>query len=116
MAIRIRRVDGVLVALCAVETDEKPGDLYLDDGMHYALAAKFAEDWKGETQTGGDPVLVAAMDQEKVRDAREEYARWHREREVFDIRRGYCVLVNEESAAAEFAAHGDHAFMLERGA
>jgi hypothetical protein len=31
MAIRLRTVDGVRVALCAVESDPKPGDVYLDD-------------------------------------------------------------------------------------
>ena len=47
MAIRLRTVDGVRVALCAVETDPMPGDVYLDDADHYALAAKFAHDWVG---------------------------------------------------------------------
>lgn len=40
MAIRIRTVDGVRVALCAAETDAAAGDIYLDDSDHYALAAK----------------------------------------------------------------------------
>lgn len=48
MAIRIRKVKGITIALCAQETDEKKGDLYLDDGIHYALAAKFALDWESE--------------------------------------------------------------------
>lgn len=45
MAIRLRKVNGSLVALCAAETDPKEGDTYLDDGVHYALAAKFAFTW-----------------------------------------------------------------------
>ena len=45
MAIRIRRVDGAWVALCAARSVEKPGDVYLDDGLHYALAQKFWEDY-----------------------------------------------------------------------
>ncbi len=49
MAIRVRSVDGTLIALCAAETDPLPDDLYLDDAVHYALAAKFARDWRGET-------------------------------------------------------------------
>jgi hypothetical protein len=48
MAIRLRVVDGVLVALCAARSVAKEGDVYLDDGMHYALAQKFARDWDGE--------------------------------------------------------------------
>lgn len=46
MAIRIRSVDGKLVALCAARSHAKEGDLYLDDGEHGALAAKFWDDYK----------------------------------------------------------------------
>lgn len=48
MAIRLRRVEGVLVALCAARSVEKPGDVYLDDGAHQALADKFMEDFGSE--------------------------------------------------------------------
>ena len=44
MAIRLRTINGIRIALCAAETDELPGDVYLDDNDHYALAAKFARD------------------------------------------------------------------------
>lgn len=47
MAIRLRSVDGVRVALCAAETSAQPDDTYLDDNDHYALAAKFSRDWRG---------------------------------------------------------------------
>jgi hypothetical protein len=80
MAIRLRTVqtaDGkVRVALCAVETDPLPGDLYLDDGDHYALAAKFRRDWRGETVDTVYEVEWAAMDTQKLRDAAEEMERW----------------------------------------
>lgn len=46
MAIRIRKVDNELVALCAAEHEACAGDLYLDDAVHYALAEKFMADWK----------------------------------------------------------------------
>lgn len=46
MSIRIRSVNGVRIALCAAETAAREGDVYLDDGDHYALAAKFARDWR----------------------------------------------------------------------
>jgi hypothetical protein len=35
----------MLVAICAARSVEKPGDLYLDDGQHMALARKFWMDY-----------------------------------------------------------------------
>lgn len=82
MSIRIRTVDGVRVALCAAETDAMPGDVYLDDGDHYALAAKFAHDWHGETNTAVYAVEWAAMETQKLRDAKEELEKWLAEQEA----------------------------------
>lgn len=48
MAIRIRKINGKTIALCAAETKSKPGDLYLDDSIHHALATKFGLDWYSE--------------------------------------------------------------------
>lgn len=48
MAIRLRIVDGTLIALCAARSVAKPDDVYLDDGQHHALAEKFAEDFGSE--------------------------------------------------------------------
>lgn len=76
MAIRLRTVNGVRVALCAAETDAQPGDVYLDDSDHYALAAKWALDYQGETITTQYPEQWAAMATQKLRDAREEIERW----------------------------------------
>lgn len=76
MSIRVRSVDGITVALCAVESDPEAGDLYLDDAVHAALAAKFADDWQGRTVTWADAELVAVMETQKVRDAEEELIRW----------------------------------------
>lgn len=45
MAIRLRSIDGVLVAVCAARSVAKPGDVYLDDGQHMALARKFWLDY-----------------------------------------------------------------------
>ena len=73
MAIRLRVVEGTLIALCAAETDEVPGDVYLDDGQHYALAMKFARDWEMEWQGELDNRLAATQ---KLRDAEEELNRW----------------------------------------
>lgn len=72
MAIRLRTVNGVRVALCAAETDELPGDVYLDDGEHYALAAKFRRDWYGQRNDFPYPEEWAAMDTQKLRDAETE--------------------------------------------
>lgn len=51
MAIRLRRVAGVLVAVCAADVGAEDGDLYLDDEVHHALAAKFARDYRGHQIT-----------------------------------------------------------------
>lgn len=45
MAIRIRTIDGVKVALCAARSIPKEGDIYIDDGSHTALSSKFALDF-----------------------------------------------------------------------
>ena len=80
MAIRIRKVDGMWVALCAVEADKKEGDIYLDDACHEALSTKFALDWKDDFLKPGckiwDDRLVTRMEKEKVRDAEEELQKW----------------------------------------
>ena len=44
MAIRLRVLEGEMVALCAAKTDACAGDIYLGDREHYALACKFARD------------------------------------------------------------------------
>jgi predicted RNase H-like HicB family nuclease len=44
MAIRLRRVNGVLIALCAAKSKKKVDDVYLDDEAHYALNFKFRRD------------------------------------------------------------------------
>lgn len=73
--------NGIRVALCAVETDPMPGDLYLNDGEHYALAAKFASDWQGRTIDWSYPEEWEAMDSQKLRDAKEELDKWLAEME-----------------------------------
>lgn len=45
MAIRIRRVNDCLIALCAARSVPKEGDIYLDDEVHGALSTKFALDF-----------------------------------------------------------------------
>lgn len=74
MSIRLRTVGGVRIALCAAETDALPGDVYLDDGDHYALAAKFAFDWRIPFADYSDE--WAAMETQKVRDAEKTLVDW----------------------------------------
>lgn len=79
MAIIIRNVNGVVVALCAAETDPKVGDVYLDDAAHHALSTKFALDWQSEGLMENPPFdkeVAACMASQKVRDAEEELLKW----------------------------------------
>jgi len=66
------------VALCAVESDEKENDVYLDDNQHHALATKFALDFNSEGNYGisFDSIIANLMDSQKVRDAEEELMEW----------------------------------------
>ena len=99
MAIRIRRVDNLTVALCAVETDEVPGDLYLDDAAHYALAAKFCRDWQGSLVSWSYPAEWAAMDTQKLRDAREELHQWFVEMGMDKLRQWGEMRLSRKSEA-----------------
>ena len=63
MAIRVRMMpDGWLVALCAAKSVEQEGDLYLGDGVHYALAQKF---WRDHEQ-------VTCVDEDDIRRAQSQ--------------------------------------------
>ncbi len=79
MSIRIRTSGGITIALCAAETDAEAGDLYLDDNQHQALAAKFADDWQGQTVTWRYDTEWNEMKKHKLRDAEEELNRWLRD-------------------------------------
>lgn len=48
MAIRIRKINGETVALCAAKYKYQKGDLYLNDTIHHALTKKFENDFKKE--------------------------------------------------------------------
>jgi hypothetical protein len=79
MAIRLRNVNGLTVALCAAETDYQVGDTYLDDAEHHALSTKFALDWQSEGLIENPPVdsdLVAVMETQRARDAETELELW----------------------------------------
>ncbi len=64
MAIRIRKVKGCTIALCAAETKFKKGDLYLNDSIHHVLSTKFDLDWVEEgilKKSLADPILKKLM-------------------------------------------------------
>lgn len=48
MAIRIRKVRGKIIALCANLSKEKKDDIYLDDAIHHTLSTKFMLDFMSE--------------------------------------------------------------------
>lgn len=74
MAIRLRVVDGTLIAICAARSVEKSGDVYLDDGQHHALGLKFSRDYNEMYETdlpeGDDHALV---DQEESNNPKAEW-------------------------------------------
>ena len=76
MAIRIRTINGITIALCAAETDPVDGDIYIDDSAHYALAAKFCKDWQGKIIDWQYPEIWAEMETQKKRDAETELKKW----------------------------------------
>jgi len=67
MAIRIRKVNGYTIALCAAKTRPEYGDLYLDDNAHHALSTKFGLDWHEEGRIAdplADERLISLMEKE----------------------------------------------------
>ena len=78
MAIHLRTIEGVRIAVCAVETDHMSDDTYLDDADHYALAAKFSRDWAGRVAGWTYPEEWETMDSQKLRDVKEVFAAWHK--------------------------------------
>ena len=48
MAIRVRKIKGKIVALCAAKYKPQRGDIYLDDVIDHALRMKFLKDYRKE--------------------------------------------------------------------
>lgn len=80
MAIRLRKIGDLWIALCAAETDKQDGDVYLDDGQHEALALKFCTDWKQGPYYGESNIVdqrrLLLMESQKVRDAEATLSEW----------------------------------------
>jgi hypothetical protein len=76
MSIRLRlTLDAGWVALCAARSVPMPGDVYLDDGHHWALAQKL---WREYPACGiaTDPAIDAATEREESDNANR--ADWER--------------------------------------
>ena len=72
MAIRIRKISGHTIALCAAVTEPKEGDLYLDDNIHHALSSKFDLDFYNEgflRKCLAEGNLVALMKEQEAEHA-----------------------------------------------
>ena len=76
MAIRLRTINGIRIALCAVESDPKPDDLYLDDADHMALAAKFGQDWQDQMVNWKEESIWEVMETQKICNAKDELNNW----------------------------------------
>ncbi|MCA1971813.1 MAG: hypothetical protein LDL44_03165 [Caenispirillum sp.] len=48
MAMRLRRIDGILIAVCAAKAPAAPGDIYLDDEADHAIRRKIDRDMREE--------------------------------------------------------------------
>ena len=60
MAMRLRKIQGQWVAVCAAKTKAEPDDVYLDDCQDHAMRAKLSHDYRSE---GFDmPVLNGELD------------------------------------------------------
>ena len=84
-----------------MESDPLPGDLYLDDADHYALAAKFCLDWQGRQVDWSYPEEWAVMETQKLRDAYEEGCKYNAmfaslRETIRQIGSGQLVPPNEE--------------------
>lgn len=66
MAIRVRKISGHTIAICAAISEPKQGDIYLDDGAHEALHDKFDVDYKSMGFI--DPDLADSLvDEERIK-------------------------------------------------
>lgn len=88
MAMRVRWINGSVVALCAAEHPEKEGDLYIDDAQDHAIRVKLRDDWMSEGYMFNPRNIVVEKDEGTVRRLvakdREDAATEH------DVSRGPC--------------------------
>lgn len=48
MAMRLRKLKGNWLAVCAAKSPEHPGDIYIDDAQDHAIRTKLYHDWEEE--------------------------------------------------------------------
>jgi hypothetical protein len=61
MAIRLRKINGVMTALCAAKSVPEEDDIYLDDEIHYALSQKYWRDYPEIQTVDDDDIARAAL-------------------------------------------------------
>ncbi|KKK80938.1 hypothetical protein LCGC14_2818460 [marine sediment metagenome] len=66
MAMRLRTVNGELMALCAAYSEEKQGDIYIDDGWNYAISQKYWRDYDEIAITDEKDVALAKKIEEET--------------------------------------------------
>lgn len=116
MAMRVRVVNGVVVAVCAATTPAKAGDLYIDDAQDHAIRSKLAQDWNSESGYG-----IPQYEDEDALRAREEASgsapaekdddpdRWD-QAHIADLRRLCALGGNITVSARELTDLLDRAF------
>lgn len=106
VSIRLRLVDGVLVALCAARSIEKPGDIYLDDGAHHALTLKFWEDFASEGSMNQPPPTRDAELRAQEESNNQNRESWDRTYGFAKTERGsMSVDMKEQWEAAKLRAY-----------
>lgn len=70
MAVRLRKIDGELTALCAAEHPAEPGDFYIDDAQDHALREKYRADFKHESKPTCDCNMCKAVKRAGVEKGR----------------------------------------------
>jgi len=73
MAIRLRvnKVTGQWMALCAVEYPEEYGDIYLDDAHDHALREKYLADYESEGLIDGSRIAALEAERDQARAERD---------------------------------------------
>ena len=86
MSIRVRRIDGKLVALCGAQSTAEEGDIYLDDEVDHAVRKKLYTDFESEDAAckSEEEVMSDMFDTTKTLDeCRDELAIAEKERDAF---------------------------------
>lgn len=97
MAIRIREVDGKLIAVCAAKTKPQKGDIYIGDEAHHALKVKFEIDIASEQWLPniiGDEELEKRMEKTEKNNKR-FWKKFKKQRKFSDERMQHYIKMSE---------------------